>query len=75
MYSIAVSIYLVWIPKYKSKIPKVNLGKELYCCIYIYFNKKKCSIVILNVQIEHIYLVVRVTSSLSFYKLIRLMSG
>jgi len=54
--------HLVWTPKYRYKILKGNLGKELYRSIYIYCSMKKCTVVELNVQIDHIHLVVRTES-------------
>lgn len=57
--------HLVWTPKYRDKILKGNLGKELYRSISIYCNMKKCTVVERNVQIDHIHLVVRTPPSLS----------
>ncbi|MEP9307087.1 IS200/IS605 family transposase [Enterobacter cloacae] len=67
--------HLVWTPKYRYKILKGNLGKELYRSIYIYCNMKKCTVVELNVQIDHIHLVVRTPPSLSVSELMGFVKG
>ncbi|MDT3321655.1 transposase, partial [Shewanella sp. SP1S2-4] len=36
--------HIVWTPKYRFKILKGNLGKELYRSIYILCNMKGCEV-------------------------------
>lgn len=67
--------HLVWTPKYRYKILKGNLGKELYRSIYIYCNMKKCTVVELNVQIDRVHLVVRTPPSLSVSELMGFVKG
>lgn len=57
--------HIVWTPKYRLKILKSNIAKELYKSIYIYSHMKNCKVVELNVQIDHVDLVVRLPPSLS----------
>uniref|UniRef100_UPI00047E2AC1 IS200/IS605 family transposase n=2 Tax=Aliagarivorans marinus TaxID=561965 RepID=UPI00047E2AC1 len=57
--------HIVWTPKYRFKLLKGSLGKELHRGIYIYSSMKKCKIVELNVQIDHVHLIVRMPPSLS----------
>ncbi|MBY8032970.1 IS200/IS605 family transposase [Vibrio fluvialis] len=57
--------HIVWTPKYRLKILKGNIAKELYKSIYIYSHMKNCKVVELNVQIDHVHLVVRLPPSLS----------
>ena len=47
--------HIVWTPKYRFKILTGNLGKELYRSIYVYCSMKKCKVVELNVQIDHVH--------------------
>lgn len=67
--------HIVWTPKYRYKILTGNLGKEVYRSIYIYCNMKKCNIVELNVQIDHIHLLVRTPPSLSVSELVGFLKG
>lgn len=57
--------HIVWTPKYRLKILKGNIAKELYKSIYVYSNMKNRRVVELNVQIDHVHLVVRLPPSLS----------
>ncbi|EOS95886.1 IS1004 transposase [Erwinia tracheiphila PSU-1] len=67
--------HFVWTPKYRYKILKGHLGKEVYRSIYIYSNMKKCTVVELNVQIDHIHLVVRTPPGLSVSELMGFVKG
>ncbi|MBI6142594.1 IS200/IS605 family transposase [Serratia marcescens] len=50
--------YLVWTPKYRFKILRDKVGKEPYRTIYIVCNMKDCEVLELNIQPDHVYLVV-----------------
>ncbi len=52
--------HIVWTPKYRFRILKNNIGKEVYRCIYVYCNQLGCEVVELNVQVDHVHLVVKV---------------
>ncbi len=67
--------HLVWSPKYGYKILKGNSAKELYRSIYVYCNMKKCWVVELNVQIDHVHLLVRTPPSLSVLELMGFVKG
>ncbi len=47
----------VWTPKYRFKILRSKVGKELYRTIYILCNLKDCEFLELNIQPDHEYLV------------------
>lgn len=57
--------HIVWTPKYRFKILKGNVGKELYRSIYILCNMKDCEVLELNVQPDHVHLVVIVPPKVS----------
>ena len=67
--------HIVWTPKYRLKILTGKLGKELYRSIYIYCRMKKCTVVELNVQMDHVHLVVRTPPSLSVSDLMGILKG
>ncbi len=46
--------HIVWTPKYRFRILKNNIGKEVYRCIYVYCNQLGCEVVELNVQVDHV---------------------
>ena len=57
--------HIVWTPKYRYRMLKGKAEKEVYRSIYVFCNMKKCRVVELNVQIDHVHLVVRTPPSLS----------
>ena len=59
--------HIVWTPKYRHRILKGRVGQEVCRSIYIYSGMKKCRIVELNVQIDHVHLLVRLPPSLSVF--------
>ncbi|KAA8995358.1 IS200/IS605 family transposase [Affinibrenneria salicis] len=67
--------HLVWTPKYRDKILKGNLGKDLYPGIYVYCSMKKCTVVDLNVQRGHVHLVARTAPGLSVSDLMGFVKG
>ena len=67
--------HIVWMPKYRFKILKGKLGKEVYRSIYVFCNMKKCRVVELNVQIDHVHLVVRTPPGLSVSDLMGVLKG
>lgn len=67
--------HIVWTPKYRYKILTGNLGKELYRSIYVYCSMKRCTVVELNVQIDHVHLVVRTPPNVSVSELMGVLKG
>lgn len=57
--------HIVWTPKYRYKILKGNIAQELARSIYVFCNMKNCRVVELNVQPDHVHLVVRTPPSQS----------
>ena len=58
--------HLVWTPKYRFKILRDKVGKELYRTIYILCNMKDCEVLELNIQPDHVHLVVIVPEAIDF---------
>jgi len=52
--------HIVWVPKYRNKILKGELAKDVEELIRAYSNQKKCDIVKLNVQIDHVHFLVMI---------------
>ena len=67
--------HIVWTPKYRFRILKGKIGKEVYRSIYVFCNMKKCHVVELNVQIDHVHIVVRTPPSLSVSELMGTLKG
>ena len=52
--------HIVWVPKYRYKILTDKLGQEVECCICVFSEQQGCSIIELNVQMDHVHLLVMV---------------
>lgn len=66
---------IVWMPKYRFRILKDKLGKELYRTIYIRCGIKDCEVLELNVQPDHVHLVVIIPPKISISTLIGHLKG
>lgn len=67
--------HIVWTPKYRYKILKGNIAQELARSIYVFCNMKNCRVVELNVQPDHVHLVVRTPPSQSVSDLMGVLKG
>ena len=52
--------YIVWVPKYRYRILKDKVSFELSKSIRMYSERLGCEIVELNVQIDHVHLLIKV---------------
>lgn len=67
--------HIVWTPKYRFRILKDKLGKELYRTIYILCGIKDCEVLELNIQPDHVHLVVIVPPKISISTLMGHLKG
>ena len=67
--------HLVWVPKYRYRILKGNVATEVEDCIRSYCEQNKCIIMELNIQEDHIHLLVMVPPKISISKLMGLVKG
>jgi len=57
--------HVVWTPKYRYRVLHGPIKKEVENCIRGFSEQKKCEVVELNVQIDHVHLLVMVQPKLS----------
>ncbi len=57
--------HIVWVPKYRYKILTGKLGQEVERCIRAFSEQQGCSIIELNVQVDHVHLLVMVPPKVS----------
>lgn len=67
--------HIVWTPKYWFRILKDKLGKVLYRTIYILCGIKDCEVLELNVQLDHVHLVVIIPPKISISALMGHLKG
>lgn len=52
--------HIVWVPKYRFRILTGNVAVEVGRCIRAFSEQQKCEIVELNIQLDHVHLLVMV---------------
>ena len=57
--------HIVWVPKYRYRILSGEIAREVENLIRAYSHQQKCEIVELNVQIDHVHLLVMIPPKLS----------
>ena len=67
--------HIVWVPKYRHRILHGEVGREVYQCIRVYSERLGCEIVELNVQVDHVHLLVKVPPKVSISKLMGTVKG
>ena len=67
--------HIVWTPKYRYNILKGPLREEVSNCINIFAGQNNCNVGELNVQADHVHLVIEVPPKLSISNLIGILKG
>ena len=57
--------HIVWVPKYRFRVLKGEVAREAEKCIRTFSEQKSCEIVELNVQIDHVHLLVLIPPKVS----------
>jgi putative transposase len=56
--------HIVWTPKYRLRILESEVGQEVSSCVRAFSEQKKCEINQLNVQTDHVHIVVMIPPKL-----------
>ncbi|MDC9623997.1 IS200/IS605 family transposase [Xenorhabdus sp. XENO-7] len=67
--------HIVWTPKYRFRILKNNVGREVYKQIRISCEQLEIEIVELNVQLDHVHLLVKIPPKLSVSQVLGHLKG
>ena len=67
--------HIVWVPKYRFRILTGEVGREVFHCIQSYGGRLGCTIVELNVQPDHVHLLVKVPPKQSISDLMGALKG
>ncbi len=57
--------HIVWVPKYRYRVLKGGIGREVEACIHVFSEQQGCEILELNVQIDHVHLLVMIPPKVS----------
>ena len=67
--------HIVWVPKYRFRILNGDVAREVANCIRAFSEQKRCKIVELNVQIDHVHLLVKVPPKISISDFMGIIKG
>ncbi|MEE8059653.1 MAG: IS200/IS605 family transposase [Pseudomonadales bacterium] len=67
--------HIVWVPKYRHRILKGPVAEEVHNCVHVYSSRLGCEVVELNVQVDHVHLLVKVLPKVSISKLVGTLKG
>ncbi len=67
--------HIVWVPKYRYRLLKGEVAAELKKTLYVYSERSGCEIIELNIQRDHIHLLVSVPPKTSISKLMGVLKG
>ncbi len=67
--------HIVWTPKYRYRVLKGDVGKQVDKCIRTFCAQKNCIIVELNVVDDHVHLLVKVPPKISISSLMGIIKG
>lgn len=67
--------HVVWVPKYRFRILEGALAQELRACIRIFSEQSHCEIVELNIQRDHVHLIIMVPPKISISELMGRLKG
>ena len=67
--------HIVFVPKYRYKILNGEIGNYVYRSIYAQVERSKCEIIELNVQVDHVHLLVKIPPKISVSSLVGTIKG
>ena len=67
--------HLVWIPKYRKRVLRGELARRLYDLLHQCADMNRWTIVELNVQPDHVHLLLQLPPKISVSKAMQLMKG
>ena len=67
--------HIIWVPKYRYRVLTGTVGREVFDCIQIYSNRLSCQVIELNVQADHVHLLIKVPPKQSISNLMGAVKG
>jgi putative transposase len=67
--------HIVWAPKYRFKILTGQVAKEVENCIRAFSEQQGCEIIELNVQVDHVHIIVMVPPKVSISDFVGTLKG
>ena len=67
--------HIVWVPKYRYKVLRGELARDVENLIRAFSQRLECEIIELNVQIDHVHILVMIPPKLSISSYVGQMKG
>jgi len=67
--------HIVWCPKYRYRVLKDHVKEEVESCIRTFAQQNGCEVVELNIQCDHVHLLVMVPPKVSISNLVGILKG
>ena len=67
--------HVVWVTKYRYRVLEAEVGREVHNCIQVFAGYKGCEVVEINVQKDHIHLIIMVPPKVSISDLLGTLKG
>lgn len=67
--------HIVWVPKYRFRILQGLVEEELYETIHVYSGRLGCEVIELNIQVDHVHLLVSFPPKLSISTFLDVVKG
>lgn len=67
--------HIVWVPKYRYRILTGAVGREVFECIQVNSSRLDCQVIELNIQSDHVHLLIKVPPKQSISDLMGTLKG
>ena len=67
--------HIVWVPKYRYRVLKGVLAEEVFNCIQVFSGQLGCEVVELNVQPDHVHLLIYIPPKVSISEYMGVVKG
>ena len=67
--------HIVWVPKYRLRILDGKIGVEVENCVRAFTEQQSCEIIELNIQIDHVHLLVMIPPKVSVSNFVGTVKG
>ena len=67
--------HIIWVPKFRYRVLRGPVGEEVHNCIHVFAGRLGCKIIELNVQPDHVHLLVKVPPKVSISELMGSVKG
>jgi putative transposase len=67
--------HIVWVPKYRYRVLKGPVAEEVFNCIQVFAGRLGCEVLELNVQSDHVHLLVKIIPKVSISEFMGAIKG